>query len=219
MTVIKLLDGFSGAGGCSMGYYLAAKELGIDIEITGVDINPQKNYPFKFIQADIFDIDLSEFNFIHMSPPCQAYSVLSGLTTQDYPMLIPAVRNMLIASGKDYVIENVYGALDHMINPIMLCGTLFNLKVFRHRLFECNFHVTQPEHKSHKELDNYTLCKQGKMPNEGDYMTVTGNFAGIKYASKAMGIDWMLGKELSQAIPPAYTKYIMQEYIRYLSTS
>lgn len=216
---IKLLDGFCSAGGCSMGYYLGAKELGIDIEITGVDINPQPNYPFKFIQADVFDINLSEYTFIHASPPCQAYSVLSGLTTKEYPMLIPTVREMLIASGKDYIIENVYGAKSHMINPIMLCGTMFDLKVFRHRLFECSFNITQPEHISHKQLGDYKLTKQGRRPKEGEYITVTGHFTDVKYASKAMGIDWMLGKELSQAIPPAYTKYLMQEYIRYLSIS
>lgn len=226
--MIRLIDGFAGVGGCSMGYYLAAKELGVDIEITGVDINPQKNYPFKFIQADIFEYiskyGLDEFNLVHFSPPCQPYSVLKALTTKEYPMLIPVVREMLINSGKDYVIENVYGALDHMINPIMLCGTQFNLKVFRHRLFETNFPITEPEHKSHKELGDYTLCKQGRMPNEGDYMTLTGNFAGIKYARRAMGVEynydgslWKLGThEVSQMIPPDYTKYIMKEYIKWL---
>ena len=32
-----------------------------------------------------------------------------------------------------------------------------------------------------------------------------------------MGIQWMTGKELSQSVPPAYSKYIGEQYLEYLS--
>jgi DNA (cytosine-5)-methyltransferase 1 len=37
-------------------------------------------------------------------------------------------------------------------------------------------------------------------------VTITGNVG--SYCGDAMDIEWMTGDELSQAIPPAYTKYI-----------
>lgn len=43
--MIKLLDLCCKAGGCSVGYYQAARELGVKIHITGIDIEPQENYP------------------------------------------------------------------------------------------------------------------------------------------------------------------------------
>lgn len=124
----KLLDLFCGAGGAAMGYYQAG------FEIVGVDIKPQKNFPFTFIQDDALNYPLDGFDAIHASPPCQAYSVASQVHRnkgKKYPDLINPVREILKLSDKLWCIENVNNS--PLINPIMLCGTMFNLGVFRHR--------------------------------------------------------------------------------------
>jgi DNA (cytosine-5)-methyltransferase 1 len=60
-----------------MGYHQAG------FSMVGVDINPQKNYPFEFIQANALgilqDADfLSQFDFIHASPPARIIPGLQG---------------------------------------------------------------------------------------------------------------------------------------------
>ena len=128
----KLFDCFSGAGGKAMGYHRAG------FEVVGVDIAMQKNYPFEFHQADALEYLQEhghEFDAIHASPPCQAYSVTYSLpNVGEYPELIEPIRELLISSGKPYVIENVPGA--PLINPVELCGSMFGLNVIRHRRFE-----------------------------------------------------------------------------------
>lgn len=140
----RLLDLFCGAGGCSMGYHRAG------FEVVGVDLHPQKRYPFEFHQADAIEFcreHAHEFDAIHASPPCQAYSALRHVTGREYVDLIPATRAALAASGKPYVIENVPGApLGETGWLLLLCGTMFGLvtpdgraEIRRHRLFECSW--------------------------------------------------------------------------------
>lgn len=203
---MKILDLFCKAGGCSMGYY------NVGFEVVGVDIKPQPNYPFEFIQSNAFDIDVSDFDAIHASPPCQCYTSMlnHGLTDRTkHPDLINATRNFLKASGKPYVIENVEDA--PLFNPIILCGEMFQLKVIRHRIFETNFRVPQPRHRKHKGL---ALRKRGE---KFKYYRIYGHEVGtVEEWGGAMGINWMKTKdELTQAIPPAYTQYI-GEYLKLL---
>ena len=129
----RLLDLFCGAGGAGMGYSRAG------FEVVGVDIAPQKHYPFEFHQADALEYLAqhgAEFDAIHASPPCQRYSAITHAkrTENNYPDLIPSTREALIKCDRPYVIENVPRA--PLINPLILCGTMFDLHVIRHRLFE-----------------------------------------------------------------------------------
>ena len=112
---IKILDAFCGAGGCSVGYKMACDKLGIDCEIVGVDVEPQKNYPYNFVQIDAIEYIQkhgAEYDFIHASPPCQAYSVTRNLYSVDAgskPDLVSATRQALqnIGVSKMYQVRHL----------------------------------------------------------------------------------------------------------------
>lgn len=200
----KLLDLFCGAGGAAMGYSRAG------FEVVGVDLKEQPHFPFKFIQADVLSISpdfLRGFAAIHASPPCQAYSAATRPARhigKQYPDLVALVRAILEASGKPYIIENVPGA--PLKDPIRLCGTMFGLGVFRHRLFESNVQLGVPPHYPHK----------GHV-GDGHYWSCYGNGdarqGNLTKWRPAMGINWMRRKEITQAIPPAYTEFLGRQLI------
>jgi len=222
----RLLDLFCGAGGAGMGYYRAG------FEVVGVDINSQPRYPFPFIQMDALlalrclldyrgltfsngeKLYLADFDAFHASPPCQRYSAVTKATGNEHkhPDLIDETRELLEKIGKPYVIENVMRA--PLVNPLKLCGTMFGLHVIRHRLFECNPPIyfapkTCKCRNQHTQIGGKHgfLGRTYQNKKEG-FITVIGATYKLEVGQWAMGIDWMTRKELSQAIPPAYTKYI-----------
>jgi DNA (cytosine-5)-methyltransferase 1 len=207
---LKLLDLFCGAGGAGMGYHLAG------FQVVGVDISPMPRYPFEFHQADALEflaLHGSEFDVIHASPPCQRYSAITHAKKAEYmhPDLIPITREMLQKTGKPYVIENVPRA--PLVNPLVLCGTMFGLHVIRHRLFECNPAIYFRHPCQCKNVHTQIGGKHGFLGGTYQdkmqgFITVIGATYSLEVGQWAMGIDWMSRKELSQAIPPAYTKYI-----------
>jgi len=204
---MKILDLFCGAGGCAVGYH----QSGLFTEITGVDINPQPRYPFNFIQADALEYlrrHWQDYDIIHASPPCQAYSVTKSLTIKEHPDLVEQTRELLADSGKPYIIENVPGA--PLINPLMLCGSMFGLKVKRHRLFEIwpNQIYFTPPCSCSRFFTHSGKGQFSSFANGANAICVAGHNFCVDDGRAAMGIDWMSGKELSQAIPPAYTRFI-----------
>jgi DNA (cytosine-5)-methyltransferase 1 len=201
MTADRVLDLFCKAGGAGMGYYLAG------YEVVGVDIEPQPNYPFEFHQADALEYPLDGFDLIHASPVCKDYSACSVLNDVSHPRQIEALRERLTASGTPYVIENVVGA--PLRHPVMLCGAMFGLHVYRHRLFEASFHIPQPAEPAHV----WPLAKMGRPVRPGEFMQPVGHFSGVATARAAMGISWMTRDELAQAIPPAYTLHVARAAI------
>jgi DNA (cytosine-5)-methyltransferase 1 len=238
----KALDLFCKAGGASMGLYQAG------FDVTGVDIEPQSNYPFRFEQADAMSFPLAtcefiggsqdhypeicdrcgkpwkhadhrSYDFIWASPPCQAHTRLNGINGNQYRDYIPQLRERLDQSGIPYVIENVMGA--PLKSPAILCGSMFGLRVWRHRLIEHSFPLAA------------LTCRHSEFPNPIDVTgtggpcskrtTPGGGFhnkpKNLDEAQAAMGIDWMTRKELSQAIPPAYSKYIGEFAMKHLEAS
>lgn len=216
----RILDLFCGAGGAGAGY----KKAGFDV--VGIDINPQPNYPFEFIQANALEIDLSfvsSFDAVHASPPCQSYSDLAKRNgnADAWPRLITPVRNLLVRSELPYIIENVEGA--PLLHPVVLCGTMFlGLRVLRHRLFEANFPIVTPPHGNHPKVHTFDRRKShfGKTDEWKDFVQVTGGGnCSIASARDAMGIKWMCKNEINEAIPPAYTHLIGKCLLAYLLSS
>lgn len=220
----RLLDLFCGAGGCSVGYERAG------FEVVGVDHKPEPRYPYAFREDDAlatterllagkrvtFDrtpweperLYLGDFDVVHASPPCQPHSSLTGWggsrrVAPERMDLIPAVRELLIATGLPYVIENVEGAGLH--NAIRICGQGLGLRVRRHRRFE----------------SNVALMSVPCIHNEPPVIVVRGSIGrkvfdprrkaiapSLELAREVMEMPWATASELADAIPPAYTAYV-----------
>lgn len=203
----RVLDLYCCAGGAAMGLHRAWPSA----NITGVDIVPQKNYPFTFALADALEYPLADFDFIWASPPCQHYSTAAishRKNGREYKDLIAATRAKLNASGIPWVIENVISA--PIRKDIVLCGSHFGLKVVRHRAFELWNGQTVAMPPCHHADDVVTVCGHGtpawvmKQRRERGYKENPP----IAEKRNAMGIHWTNRNELSQAIPPAYSQFI-----------
>ena len=212
---MRLLDLFCGAGGAAVGYHRA----GFD-DIVGIDIAPQPNYPYTFIQADALapPVDLDTFDLIHASPPCQHFTALGRMTEgleHRYGDHLAATRRLL--EGFQSVIENVPGA--PMRIDVELCGSMFGLSaVRRHRWFEISEwagpllvpphnHLPPRRFKSHR----------GPMADRPVTTRVAqiGSWSlPLEDQKRWMGVDWSVTmRELSQAIPPSYTEYIGRVFL------
>lgn len=196
-----------------MGYHRAG------FAVLGVDIKPQKNYPFDFIKMDalkFLELYGQNFNVIHASPPCQVFSPTTKWPSharkpddKKHKDLLTPTREMLKKLKTPYVIENVVGA--PLNDPLMLCGTMFDLLVVRHRIFEIYPYSIEPPRECNHQRPTVEI---GRRPDrDKHYHMPVGHFSDVEFAREAMDIDWMIGKELAQAIPPAYTQYIGEHII------
>ena len=205
---MKLLDLFCCCGGISKGF------VDNGFECTGVDITDDHQYPYNFIQSDVFDLPLSffeEFDIIHASPPCQNYTWAASLHRNrgiTYPDLVGRTRQLLNKIGKPYIMENVLGA--PLRKDLVLCGVMFGLEVVRHRIFEIlGFTVLQPSHIKHKPPLSNRHSAYPSVAGHGGH----GYTCKFEDWKKAMGIDWVTKREhLTQMIPPKYSEYISKYF-------
>lgn len=240
----KLLDLFCCEGGASMGYHRAG------FDVYGVDLFEdfsQKRYPFASRQDEVLGVlefmldgsplwldsnsiglKLRDFDAIAASPPCQRYSITNAARQADYPDLIGPVRDLLIDTGKPYVIENVVGA--PLIDPVELCGCMFDLKAVdddgitlhlqRARLFESNVDISAPGPHDHSAHEWVGGCYGGARRDKYDAKYVRkGGYVPPNKAvvEEYMGIDWMTWKGLHQSIPPAYTEHLGRQLLEFIN--
>lgn len=148
-----LVDLFCKAGGATKGYQRAG------FFVIGVDIEPQKRYVGDaFVQMDALEAlrvllageklagyGMETIAAFAASPPCQFASEQTPMQyRRNHPNLIPETRGLLLEIGKPYAIENVENARRHLQNPVMLCGTMFNLPVLSFLVSAFFFNISYP---------------------------------------------------------------------------
>lgn len=199
---MKLLDLFCCEGIGAWGYWLSGRFS----EIVGVDKDNERrsSYSFDFINADAITLDydfLSHFDFIHASPPCQAYSYLTPNKSQ-HIRLVVATKLMLHATGKPYVIENVRGAMKELRPNLVMDGHYFGLPSERQRYFYLS-----------------TLEAAQRLIKPGRTINVHGrDYVSRNEWVEALGLDEINARRLSnitisgmrESIPPAMTRKIAE---------
>lgn len=205
-----LLDLFCGGGGAAVGYYRAG------FDVIGVDLEPQPRFPrfCRFIQADAMEIlkgPLDEYDAIHASPPCQAYSQALKHMASGYPELIEPVLDRLREVDVPWVVENVIGSplpkYDNLFGEhgLLLCGSMFGLKIQRHRLFQTSLSVDPPRYCDHSQVIMNPHNSRARKKWRG----ILGEGVPIERTwREEMGVGWMNGAEGREAIPPVYTQHI-----------
>lgn len=241
-----LLDLFGCAGAAAVGYARAG------FEVIGVELDPRRSrhYPYSVHTGDALAVmrrllagqsvdfghqvgdnwvtrwvRLDDIDVIHASPPCQAYTRGNAVrreTQTRWPRLIEPVRELLIASGKPYIIENVKDAGYALVDPVGLCGCMFDLSTIdddgvrihlqRLRLFETSFPLAPPrpcDHSAHEWVGGaYGGARRDKY--EARYVRKGGYVPPNKAVVMALlGIEHpVTWEELYEAVPPAYTQHI-----------
>lgn len=201
-----VLDGFCRQGGAGAGYAAAG------FKVTGIDIEPQTRYPHTFVLGDAVEFIYrhgSGYDLIHVSPPCQHDSDTQRIMDRSHPDLIGPTREALESTGRPWVIENVRGAVPKLRNPVMLCGTMFGLRTYRHRYFEAGgWTLTAPEHSQHTAPQ----AKMGRAPKPGEFISAVGNFSGVQMVRDDWKVPWMNREGIREAIPPAYTEWVGKQF-------
>jgi DNA (cytosine-5)-methyltransferase 1 len=210
---MKALDLFSGGGGGGFGYKLAG------YEVTGIDLEDHSRFYThvgEFHQMDWRE-GLEKYggdaDFIHASPPCQDYSkAMRHLSAPGYPRLIGEVREALTATGKPWIIENVYGSplpnADTLFGDhgIELCGTMFGLRIWRHRLFQASFPVAPPRGCDHTCLPVNPHNVAGRKRIYAEHGRGENP---EKIWAREMGVSWITDDHVArEVVPPAYTRYL-----------
>lgn len=239
MTRPKLLDLFCGEGGAAAGYIAAG------FDVTGFDLNATvgRHYPGTFVSGDALAylaLHGADFDAIHASPPCQGYTIATAgnpTARAKHKRLIAATRELLVLTGRPWVIENVEQARSQMRDPVLLCGRMFGLGtededglplvLDRHRLFESNVRLVAPAHPKHGREQVAGVYGGGRARRPGqtaaEHRDSCRHDRGGGYVPRSravkqalLGIDWMTVRGMQESIPPDYAEWIGRQLIAHL---
>jgi DNA (cytosine-5)-methyltransferase 1 len=207
-----------------MGYHRAG------FDVFGVDTSAARleRYPFPCFRDDALEFVLEAgdtFDFIHASPPCQAYSratvAMDGREAR-YDRLIANTREVLRATGVPYVIENVRDARPELENTFLLCGRMFGLEAVdddgtrlvldRHRVFESNLLLSPPVvHYPHRRGVQVAGVYGGARRDKDEARNIRGGGyvpSSLRVLRDLLDTPWMSRQGCYLAIPPAYSEHI-----------
>jgi hypothetical protein len=250
-VTFTLADGCCCAGLAADGY---ASVFGA-AAIHGYDIEPQPDYPYPFTETDVMaglagDL-LEEFTAGHFSFPCQDHTTAGHLRTAQggvskYPDLLTPGLELLRTrwTHKPWVVENVddrSGNVRRIMAPrpgeslIMLCGTMFGLPIWRHRLFLANFPLRAPA-PTGRGVYGSRGCRHDTCPPDpitgrprpwgvyhvkGDSVPAGGRTALTEeHARAVMGSHRLLPwDKIKEGFPPAYTAWVAADLLHHLTTT
>lgn len=197
------LDTYCCQGGASKGYADAG------FTVLGVDIDDQTHYPFAFVQGDAVEFIRRYgylFDSISGSPPCQLYSKTQRIQKNDHPDLIAPTRAAMEATGRPFVIENVMDAAPELRDPVTLCGAMFGLETYRHRLFETGggFTFVPPTHPEHVAK----TTKMGRRPVPGSSCTSSATSPTLTRVVRSCGCRGQRATASAKPFRRLYSQYI-----------
>lgn len=217
------IDLFCGAGGAARGLQQAG------FRVVGVDNRPQPRYAGDaFVLGDALNppVDLRAADFIWASPPCQASTSLKSMwNAREHADLIPQTRRLLEESGVQWTMENVPGS---SLAGFFLCGSMFGLGVEvydgwrqlrRHRWFEASFRPLVPRcSHSGPTIGFYGdhARDRRRKPGVRDRGVDFADSEKLELGRSAMGMPWSDWKGISQAIPPAYSRFIGEQAMQFI---
>lgn len=235
MTRPRLLDLFACAGVGGDGYTLAGFDVtAVDLNAAALRHNPHNPRVGDALEV-LADVDyLATFDVIHASPPCQAYSITKHSHGREHPDLLGPVLDLLRAQPVPWIVENVPGA--PMPGALTLCGSEFGLRAYdpasdrtvalkRHRLFMSSVDLwgaggctCAADRAAGRIAGVYgggsTDRNHARNVRRGGYTPAPD--VGRALFGVTRPVPW---KYLTQAIPPAYTRFLGEQMLAHLAAS
>ena len=192
----RLLDLYCCQGGAAAGYVAAG------FDVVGVDMTAQPRYPYEFHQGDALAYLAEhggEFDAIHASPPCQAYTaqrVAWRGTPWTHPELVERHPGRVDRDRAAVDHGKTYPAHRCRYMAVMLCGS--HVRSGRGRATSCadtGCSNTIPTSRCGPYSCQHSRNTVGIY---GDHLRRRGgrapNFPNadrVRLASQALGVDWM----------------------------